>query len=180
MENSRIRPRAVSHLQWLNSLPNDQAVTELKSCCGSSRWAAEVVSHRPFTTIGRLIDVATEAWWQLEPADWLEAFRSHPKIGQKKAATSTSGQSKAWSRTEQSGMREASAETAAALAKLNEDYEARFGHIFIVCATGKSSEEMLAILRERLENEPDDELQIAAAEQAKITELRLKKLIDSP
>ena len=165
-------------LQWLNSLPNDQALNELKSCCGSNRWAAGVASSRPFATFAQLLDTALQVWWQLEPADWLEAFRSHPKIGQKKAETSASAQSQQWSRNEQSGMQEAPGETAAALELLNEAYETRFGYIFIVCATGKSSEEMLAILRERIENEPDDELKIAAAEQAKITEIRLKKLFE--
>ena len=165
-------------LQWLNALPNDQALTELKSCCGSNRWATGVASGRPFATFAQLLDTAQQVWWQLEPADWLEAFRSHPKIGQKKAETSASARSQQWSRNEQSGMQQAPAETAAALALLNEAYEARFGYIFIVCATGKSSEEMLAILRERIENEPDDELKIAAAEQAKITEIRLKKLFE--
>ena len=167
----------IRNLQWLNSLPADQAVKELRSCCGSSRWAFEIVRRRPFTTFEQLLNVANEAWWELEPADWLEAFRSHPKIGQKKTQAAASEQSQQWSSTEQSGMREASDETAAELARLNEEYEARFGHIFIVCATGKSSEEMLAILRERLENGPDAELQSAAAEQQKITELRLKKLL---
>jgi len=166
-------------LQWLNALPNDQALTELKSCCGSNRWATGVASGRPFATFAQLLDTAQQVWWQLEPADWLEAFRSHPKIGQKKAETSASARSQQWSRNEQSGMQQAPAETATALALLNEAYETRFGYIFIVCATGKSSEEMLAILRERIENEPDDELKIAAAEQAKITEIRLKKLLST-
>jgi len=165
-------------LQWLNALPNDQALTELKSCCGSNRWATGVASGRPFATFAQLLDTAQQVWWQLEPADWLEAFRSHPKIGQKKAETSASARSQQWSRNEQSGMQQAPAETATALALLNEAYETRFGYIFIVCATGKSSEEMLAILRERIENEPNDELKIAAAEQAKITEIRLKKLFE--
>ena len=165
-------------LQWLNALPNDQALTELKSCCGSNRWATGVASGRPFATFAQLLDTAQQVWWQLEPADWLEAFRSHPKIGQKKAETSASARSQQWSRNEQSGMQQAPAETATALALLNEAYETRFGYIFIVCATGKSSEEMLDILRERIENEPDDELKIAAAEQAKITEIRLKKLFE--
>jgi OHCU decarboxylase len=167
-------------LQRLNSLPNDKVLSELKSCCGSNCWAAGVASSRPFATFAQLLDTAQQVWWQLEPGDWLEAFRSHPKIGQRKAETSASAQSQQWSRNEQSGMQQAPAETAAALARLNEAYETRFGYIFIVCATGKSSEEMLAILRERIENEPDAELRIAAAEQAKITELRLKKLIDCP
>jgi OHCU decarboxylase len=169
--------QAFRDLEWLNSLESDQAVNELKSCCGSNRWATNVASRRPYATFPQLADIAQQEWWQLQPGDWLEAFRSHPKIGQNKTEISASEQSQQWSRNEQAGMREASQGTAEALARLNEEYEARFGYIFIVCATGRSSEEMLAILRERLENEPEDELRIAAAEQAKITELRLKKLL---
>jgi len=164
-------------LQWLNSLADDQAVNELKSCCGSSRWASEIARRRPYDSFGQLTDVAADVWWQLAPADWLEAFRSHPKIGQKTAERSASARSQEWSRGEQAGMDTASEESEASLARLNEEYESRFGFIFIVCATGKSPEEMLAILRERLENGPDEELRIAAAEQAKITEIRLQKLI---
>lgn len=168
---------AARDLRWLNSLSDGQAVNEFKSCCGSSRWASEIARRRPYDSLSELLDVADELWWQLAPADWLEAFRSHPKIGQKTAEVSASAQSQQWSRGEQAQMDNASADTATALARLNEAYQARFGFIFIVCATGKSPEEMLAILRERLENGPDEELRIAAAEQAKITELRLKKLI---
>ena len=166
-------------LEWLNALTADQAVNELKSCCGSSRWASEVARRRPYNSFTQLLDVANQVWRQLGPDDWLEAFRSHPKIGQKKAAGSASAQSQQWSRGEQAGMDDASADTADALARLNEAYEIQFGYIFIVCATGKSPEEMLAILRERLENGAAEELRIAAAEQAKITEIRLKKLIAS-
>ena len=165
-------------LQWLNSLAEDQAVNELKSCCGSSRWVSEIARRRPYSSLSQLLDVADQVWWQIAPADWLEAFRSHPKIGQKTGEVSATTQSQQWSHGEQAQMEEASADTAAALAQSNETYQARFGFIFIVCATGKSPEEMLAILRERLENGPDEELRIAAAEQAKITEIRLKKLLD--
>ena len=164
-------------LQWLNSLADDQAVNELKSCCGSSRWASEIARRRPYDSFDQLTDATADVWWQLAPADWLEAFRSHPRIGQKSAEVSASAQSQHWSHSEQAQMEDASANTTSALARLNEMYQARFGFIFIVCASGKSPEEMLAILRERLENGPDEELRIAAAEQAKITEIRLQKLI---
>ena len=164
-------------LQWLNTLADDQAVNKLKSCCGSSRWASEIARRRPYDSFGQLTDVAADVWWQLAPADWLEAFRSHPKIGQKTAEVSASAQSQQWSHGEQAQMQHASEDTSTALARLNEEYESRFGYIFIVCATGKSPEEMLAILRERLENGPDEELRIAAGEQAKITEIRLRKLL---
>jgi OHCU decarboxylase len=120
---------------------------------------------------------ANDIWWSLDPEDWLEAFRSHPKIGEKKAAAPVSDQSRQWSGQEQAGVRNASQETVDALAELNHAYEQKFGFIFIICATGKTSEEMLSALRQRLDNDPATELPVAAAEQSKITELRLKKLI---
>ncbi len=119
-------------------------------------------------------------WWSLTPDDWLEAFRSHPKIGEKKASDKVSAQSQQWSGQEQAGVSRASQDTADSLAALNRAYEQKFGFIFIICATGKTSEEMLAALQTRLNHDSDTELRLAAAEQAKITELRLKKLLTSP
>lgn len=162
-------------VDWLNSLPRDEAINQLKSCCGSSRWAEQMVSLRPFATREELATAADEVWGSLSSDDWLEAFRAHPKIGEKKAAASA--QSLQWSNNEQAGVRNASTETTELLARLNHEYETKFGYIFIVCATGKSSEEMLGILQNRLGNEPATELRIAAEEQAKITQLRLQKLL---
>ena len=164
-------------LAWLNSLPTDYAAKELLQCCGSKRWTTKMVDARPFQTFPELITHANETWWSLDRDDWLEAFRSHPKIGEKKAAESVSAQSKAWSGQEQAGVNTASTETTNALAMLNHAYEQKFGFIFIICATGKTSDEMLTALRERLEHDAAEELPIAAAEQCKITELRLKKLL---
>ena len=135
-------------------------------------------AERSFPSPEDLIAKADRVWWSLGPGDWLEAFLSHPKIGEKKAAAAVSDESKRWSETEQAGVSGAAMETMQALADLNQKYEDKFGYIFIVCASGKSSDEMLAILRERLENDPDEELRIAAAEQAKITKLRLQKLVE--
>ncbi|MGI9065526.1 MAG: 2-oxo-4-hydroxy-4-carboxy-5-ureidoimidazoline decarboxylase [Pyrinomonadaceae bacterium] len=163
----------------LNSFPAAEAEIELLKCCGSNKWARRMVAERPFTNLAELVEQADKIWWSLEPPDWLEAFHSHPKIGEKKAAAATSDQSKRWSEAEQAAVTIAASETLEALADLNRKYEEQFGYIFIVCATGKSSEEMLAILRQRLGNNSDEELRNAAAEQAKITQLRLKKLIDS-
>lgn len=132
----------------------------------------------PFESFDDLIAEADRVWWSLEPGDWLEAFLSHPKIGEQKAAAATSEQSKQWSEAEQAGIADATNSTLTTLAELNQKYEDKFGYIFIVCASGKSSEEMLAILRSRLENNPAEELRIAAAEQAKITKLRLQKLVE--
>jgi OHCU decarboxylase len=164
-------------LAWLNSLTAEEAANELLQCCGSKRWVAEMAKGRPYATLETLITAAHETWWSLDETDWLEAFRSHPKIGEKKAAGKVSAQSQQWSGQEQSGVAGAPNETTDALAALNRTYEQKFGFIFIICATGKTSDEMLTALRERLEHDRETELPIAAAEQSKITELRLKKLL---
>jgi OHCU decarboxylase len=132
---------------------------------------------RPFTDAEALFRVADSVWWSLRDEDWLKAFRAHPKIGEQKAAGVQSEQAQSWSAQEQSGIQDAVTETKAALAVGNQEYEARFGFIFIVCATGKSSAEMLAILNARLQNDPGTELRVAAEEQRKITGLRLEKLL---
>ena len=166
-------------LTWLNLLTDDEATKELLQCCGSKRWASATATGRPYDTLETLLATANDVWWSLDRSDWLEAFRSHPKIGEKKAAGKVSAQSQQWSGQEQSGIDEASNETVSSLAALNEAYEQKFGFIFIVCATGKTSDEMLTALRDRLQHDVDAELPIAAAEQSKITELRLKKLLTS-
>lgn len=166
-------------LAWLNSLPATEAEKELLQCCGSTRWAQQMAEARPFVTLEALLASANELWWSLDQSDWLEAFRSHPKIGEKKAVDPVSTQARQWSGQEQAAVAAASQETVDSLASLNRAYEEKFGFIFIICATGKSSVEMLSALRERLEHEPVDELPIAAAEQSKITALRLNKLLTS-
>jgi len=170
---------AFHDLAWLNSLAPEAARHELLKCCGSQRWAAAVEQARPYTTLDELLGRANEVWWALGREDWLEAFRSHPKIGEKKVAKPVAAQSTQWSEQEQQGVACASPEVTGKLATLNYDYEQKFGFIFIVCATGKSSDEILALLEQRLANDSVTELPIAAAEQAKITELRLRKLLDS-
>ena len=136
-----------------------------------------MVNARPFNSVDQLIERAGTVWWSLEADDWLEAFRSHPKIGEKKAEIESTQRERQWSGQEQSGIKNASQETIDSLAMLNGEYESKFGYIFIVCATGKSPNEMLAILRRRMKNDAASELRIAAGEQAKITELRLRKLL---
>ena len=167
-------------LAWLNSLPAGDAARELLQCCGSKRWATQVAGARPYEDLADLVARANEIWWSLDRDDWLEAFRSHPKIGEKKSAETVSAQAREWSSNEQASINTAAAETTHALAELNHAYEAKFGYIFIICATGKTSAEMLAALRERIEHDVREELPLAAAEQSKITELRLKKLLTSP
>ena len=172
-------------LDWLNSLPSEAARAELLKCCGATRWAAQLTERRPFTSFDQLLAQANEIWWALDQSDLLEAFRSHPKIGEKKAAAPTvtaadvvARQSQQWSAQEQQGVRNAAQDALAKLARLNRAYEEKFGFIFIVCATGKSSDEILALLETRINNEPAAELRNAAAEQAQITELRLRKLLE--
>lgn len=132
----------------------------------------------PFVNSEQLLTIADRVWWSLKPDDWLEAFSSHPRIGENKAARATAVAAQNWAAQEQSGAQNAADETTRSLAELNREYEEKFGYIYIVCATGKSSEEMLAILRERLPNDEETELQTAAREQSRITKLRLAKLID--
>ena len=169
----------LASLNSLNSLPVAETEKELLQCCGSTRWAQQMTAARPFTSLDTLFASANEIWWSLDRNDWLEAFRSHPKIGEKKAADPVSTQAHQWSGQEQSGIATASEETVDWLATLNRAYEEKFGFIFIICATGKTSGEMLSALRERLDHDAADELPIAAAEQSKITVLRLKKLLTS-
>ncbi|HJX91484.1 MAG TPA: 2-oxo-4-hydroxy-4-carboxy-5-ureidoimidazoline decarboxylase [Pyrinomonadaceae bacterium] len=164
-------------LDWLNNLSEEQASTELLKCCGSLNWARQMVSSRPIGSFEELIQKANAVWWNLDRDDWLEAFRSHPKIGENKASAKISTQSEGWSGQEQAGINDAATQTLDELAKLNRVYEEKFGFIFIVCATGKSSKEMLAILKTRIGNDLETELPVAAGEQAKITEIRLGKLL---
>lgn len=159
-----------------NAMSNGEAAEVLRSCCGSSKWVDDVVSRRPFSSIEPLRAAADEAWDRTGPEDWHEAFSHHPRIGERSAATSQSTRSSGWSSSEQSGVQSADDSVQVALAQINRDYENRFGHIYIVCATGKSANEMLDIARERLSNDPPAELRIAAEEQRKIMQLRLHKL----
>jgi 2-oxo-4-hydroxy-4-carboxy-5-ureidoimidazoline decarboxylase len=156
-------------LAEINALPAARAEAEFGRCCGSARWRRMMASARPFSTVADLTAHAGRIWWSLDAADWLEAFAAHPPIGGR--ATS------AWSTEEQAGAASATAATRQALADGNRAYEQRFGYAFLVCATGKSAQEMLAILERRLHNRPDDELRTAAEEQRRITALRLEKLV---
>jgi len=164
-------------LDRLNSLSPDDAEIEFLKCCGSKNWARRMVDQRPFIDVSELLSKADDGWRSLGAQDWVEAFRSHPKIGEKKAEQAQSAEARAWSEQEQAGTRETAKATMAALAAGNREYESRYGYIFIVCATGRTTAEMLAILHERLSNDPDNELRIAAEEQRKIMQLRLRKLI---
>lgn len=158
-------------LDDLNALDATAAAGALHRCCGSTRWARRVAQARPFTSLDALAAHADAVWWGLDPRDWLEAFAAHPEIG-------GGGGAGEWSTEEQAGMVSAAAQTRRRLAEANQQYRARFGYIFIVCASGKTADEMLAHLDARLRHDPDDELRIAAEEQRKITRLRLAKLFE--
>jgi OHCU decarboxylase len=169
-------------LKRLNALSVMQAEAELMACCGASRWARGMVARRPFGNFAELFAAADEIWRSLGREDWLEAFARHPQIGEKateKRVEAQPGQplSSRWSADEQSGAQRNSADIVARLAEGNRVYRQRFGYIFIICATGKTAEEMLAILERRLQNDASAELTIAADEQRRITQLRLEKLL---
>jgi OHCU decarboxylase len=129
-----------------------------------------MIAERPFGSPGMLFAAAERVWGELKPDDWLEAFSKHPRIGETKPVS-------AWSADEQKGMNGASAATAESIAEMNRLYYQKFGWIFLICATGKTAEEMLDQLAARLRNEPNQELHIAMGEQAKITRIRLGKLL---
>ena len=165
-------------IKRLNDLNAAEATAEFLKCCGSTKWARAMTAARPFASEQELFAKADDILSSLEDEDWRQAFRAHPKIGEKKAATAQSQQEQKWSAQEQSGVAAASVEAISQLAERNREYQDRFGFIFIVCASGKSSDEMLAILNSRIDNDPQTELRIAAEEQSKITRLRLEKLLN--
>lgn len=167
---------ARSPLERLNALPPEAAQARLFACCSSREWARRLAALRPFRRPEELEEAADRIWGSLSRTDWLEAFAAHPRIGS--AAGRESQQSRDWSRREQAGAVTAPPETLARLTRVNREYEERFGYIFIVCATGKSAAEMLAIAETRLHNDDRTELRIAAEEQRRIMRLRLAKLLD--
>jgi allantoicase len=164
-------------MRALRAMPDPELRAALLSCCGSTAWAAGIMTARPFDSLDVLKRRAGEIWLALAPKEWDEAFRAHPRIGEKKAAGGQSRAAQAWSSKEQAKVEQASAAVLEELRQANAAYEAKFGRIYIVCATGKTAEEMLAIAKERMASEPEAELRRAADEQRKITELRLEKLV---
>jgi OHCU decarboxylase len=157
-----------------NGAEAQTALDAMLSCCGARRWAAAMVALRPIGNVPELSAAADRVWSTMEEADWMEAFASHPRIGERKAAHA-SQKSVAWSRQEQSSAHDATERVLAELAAGNLLYEHRFGFTYIVCATGKSADEMLAILNRRLASDRTAELIEAAAQQQQITQIRLGK-----
>ena len=160
----------LSPLDRFNQLSDEEAAAELLAVCHSRRWAKEVAAGRPYADLAALQRAADEVWLGLGPEDWLEAFAAHPRIGE------AGGASADWSRREQAGVGGAT-DVQERLARGNADYEARFGHVFLISAAGRDAPEILAALTERLGNDPATELRVAAEEHRRITRLRLERLM---
>ena len=159
-------------IKAFNKINKTEKLKQLMSCCGSSTWADLMLKQFPFADEKDLVDAAIDTWYnQCNSMDWLESFTHHPKIGDVKSLT------KKFAGKEQASVAAATKKTIAALANANTEYEAKFGFIFIVCATGKPATEMLCLLEDRLGNTIGEELHIAMGEQMKITILRFQKLI---
>lgn len=165
-------------LEQLNGLPDDEARAALERCCGSRTWAWRMAAGRPYRNRAGLFAAAERVSDKLKRADWLEAFAHHPRIGDREALCTKFAATAAWAGEEQQGAAAAPTATLDQLAEGNRAYEEKFGYIFIVCASGKSADEMLELLRGRLANDPDTELVNASREQRAITRLRLEKLLD--
>ena len=163
-------------LSELNAMPRADAARVLGACCAATRWVDALVASRPFASRAALLAAAESAWRDTGPNDWREAMAEHPRIGER-AALHNDERARDWSAREQSA---ATSDVAsrAELEAANRDYEARFGHIFLIRASGKSATEILEACRGRMHNSPDEELSVAADELRKIAVLRLQKLLD--
>jgi 2-oxo-4-hydroxy-4-carboxy-5-ureidoimidazoline decarboxylase len=158
----------MSGLTGLNALPDDEAIGVLLGCCAAPGWARTVARGRPYASVADLLAAADGAWAAREPGDLEAAMAGHPRIGERRLS--------GWSQAEQSGVG-SDAETARALREANAAYEERFGHVFLICATGRGPAEILAELHRRMANDPDAEREVAAAEIGKINAIRLRKLV---
>lgn len=164
-------------LHDINTLPQEELKQQLFNCCGSANWVNKMLPFFPMDDLVELLEDAEEQWYQCNEADWKEAFTHHPKIGDMDNLKKKFAATAQWAAQEQTPAGKAPQQVIADLAAANLSYEKKFGYIFIVCATGKSAEEMLGLLQQRLSNTPVDEIKIAMDEQNKITLIRLQKLI---
>jgi 2-oxo-4-hydroxy-4-carboxy-5-ureidoimidazoline decarboxylase len=170
--------------RW-NLISIGEAAKEILPCCGSTAWAEGMAAQRPFPDEATLLAASDETWRNLARADWMAAFHCHPRIGgpgigesavgESQVASATTAQSLVWSAQEQNDVAASGDTLKAELAQANREYERRFNHIFIVCATGKSGAEILEILRNRMRNDAESELHEAAEQQRLITQIRLRK-----
>jgi allantoicase len=166
-----LAPEPAPGLTAVNGLDAAAAVAAFTRCCGATRWAREMAAQRPYADVASLLAMSDRVWWRLDEADWLEAFAAHPVLGER------GGGAAGWSSAEQKGVAAASAELATELARANQAYLDKHGFIFILCATGKTADETFDALRARLDTPRADEIRTAAEEQARITRLRLHKLL---
>lgn len=164
-------------LAELNDLPQPALSDVLHKCCGATAWVEAMARNFPAPDKETLFEQASTIWYGLAEPDWREAFTHHPKIGDINSLKEKFASTSAWAAGEQAAVQYSSQAILEALAEGNTRYEEKFGYIFIVCATGKSAEEMLALLQARLPNEPAEEMKIAMGEQAKIIQIRLEKLL---
>lgn len=164
----------------IDAAPDEEARALLSSACGSSRWVDRMRARRPFRSERALLEAARAEWLALTPGDWREAFQQHPAIGDVTSLRQRFPATYHHSAREQAGVASATDDVLARLADGNRRYRERFGYTFIVCATGKSADEMLRLLEARLGNDPAHEIRVAAEEQAKITALRLQRAGGSP
>lgn len=162
----------------LNHLPAEQLKEALFKCCGSTAWVNKMVNVFPVEDYVDLTEDAEEKWYECSETDWLEAFSHHPRIGDTESLKKRFASTAEWASGEQSSVNQASDSTIQRLAEGNTKYADKFGYIFIVCATGRSADEMLSELETRLENDPATEIKIAADQQVQITKIRLGKLVD--
>jgi OHCU decarboxylase len=163
--------RGLRRLDRFNRLSEEEATGELLAVCHARRWAQRVAAGRPFADVAALQRTADEVWTSLGPDDWLEALEGHPRIGE------GGGRSPEWSRQEQAGVGGVGQDLEERLARGNAEYEARFGHVFLISAAGRDAAEILAALDRRLGNDPDTELRVAADEHRRITRLRIERLM---
>jgi len=156
-------------LDEFNAMPEIRAADVFRACCGSQAWVRQMVGGRPYRSLDEMLAASSDAWRRTNENDWHEAFSHHPRIGDRLAT--------GWAGREQSSVLSAAESEQAKLGDVNRAYEERFGHIYIVCASGMTAAETLVDASERMKNDPATELRIAAAEQHKITQLRLRKLL---
>jgi 2-oxo-4-hydroxy-4-carboxy-5-ureidoimidazoline decarboxylase len=164
-------------LTWFNELPTGAAQQALLECCAAPQWAAQMAAARPYSSADEAIRRSGAIVAALTVTELTEAMAGHPRIGERPAAGVGSPTAADSSRREQSGVDADDTELRQTLAEANREYEQRFGHIYLVCAAGRSGPELLAVLRARLQNEPADEWHVVRAELQKINALRLQLLM---
>jgi OHCU decarboxylase len=165
----------IATLDTWNKADEATALDAMIACCGAKRWASAMVALRPIGSVMELSEAADRVWATMNEGDWMEAFACHPRIGERppRRTAHAVAKSAAWSKQEQSSAASAAAKVLAEIAEGNARYEQLYGFTYIVCATGKSAEEMLAILKRRLTSNRDAELREAAEQQRQITQIRL-------